>query len=310
MTFMSVEHTKRSSEYPLPLYELNTSANKKALPFRIHAFSPENVLARADFPHRHSFYQILYLTAGKGTHVIDFEPYTIQPIELYFISPGQVHFWHTDILPQGYIILFACDFLLFDSSDPTEFNKLTFFHSLDQNPRLKLTHSQAKPIAALLQEIEREYQCSEFNQASVLSAYLHILLAKIQRLYASSNAPANVAGNFVLVRRFKQLVSEHFLTERSVRAYADMIGLSAGYLAEIVKIATGQTPGQIIRQALVLEAKRLLTHTDLTIKQLSYQLAFDDSSYFGRLFKRETGMSPERFRQYIREEYRFPQNNP
>ena len=90
---------------------------------------------------------------------------------------------------------------------------------------------------------------------------------------------------------------------RSVSAYAKKIGVSAGHLTDTVKEVTGSSPGKIIRQAIILEAKRLLAHTDLTVSQTCYTLSFDDPSYFGRFFKRETGQSPESFRKSIREKY-------
>jgi AraC-like DNA-binding protein len=295
-------HPKKPSGHIIPVHQFEAASPNSALPFEIHSLTT-NAIAQADFPHRHNFCQILYVTEGKGTHIIDFEPYPVQPIVLYFISPGQIHFWQAAAGIQGYVILFTSDFLVFDPQDPKGFHKLAFFHSLGRLPQLKLAQQQVMPIASIIQELVHEYNSCEIQRASALSAYLHILLVKIQRFYASGDEKENLAGASVLVRQFKYLVSEHYLTERSIQAYAERIGISTSHLSKLVKTMTGQTPGQIIRQTLVLEAKRLLANTDLTIEQISYRLAFDDPAYFGRFFKREAGMSPGAFRDYIREKY-------
>ena len=97
-------------------------------------------------------------------------------------------------------------------------------------------------------------------------------------------------------RRREQLVSKQFVTKQSVADYADQLGVTVNHLNKTVKAATGYTPGQLIRQEIVLEAKRLMQHTDLTATEIGYRLAFDDPSYFGRFFKREVGVSPGQFR--------------
>lgn len=280
----------------LPILELTSSPDN--LPFEIHPVLPEDTVVHAEFPHRHTFYQLLFLTAGHGTHIIDFEPYPLEPPAFFFVSPGQVHCWQAGSAPEGYVLLFTPDFLLLGLLDVLQ---LSFFHS--KIPHLKLDNSQAGSLVSQIEAMQAEYETAEFLRASVLSAYLHILLVKIQRLYVSQTAPT--ISDDRLVRQFKQLVGEFYLTERSVSAYASRIGISTGHLTDQVKSATGQTPGQIIRQAVILEAKRLLANTDLTVEQISLQLAFDDPAYFGRLFRRETDMSPGRFRQTIREKYQL-----
>jgi len=133
--------------------------------------------------------------------------------------------------------------------------------------------------------------------------YLHIMLKKLNRLYIVDHPDEHSARTSSLVRHFNQLVSEHFLTEHSVQDYARRIGISTSHLRDTVKAVTGYAPGQIIRQKLVLEAKRLLSHSNATVADIGYRLNFKDPSYFGRFFKRETGMCPVAFRQQIREQY-------
>ena len=102
-----------------------------------------------------------------------------------------------------------------------------------------------------------------------------------------------------VARYFKQLITKQFVTNQSVRGYADQLGVTVNHLSKTVKATTGFTPGQLIRREIVLEAKRLFQHTVLTATEIGYRLAFDDPSYFGRFFKREVGVSPGQFRQAL-----------
>jgi AraC-like DNA-binding protein len=104
-----------------------------------------------------------------------------------------------------------------------------------------------------------------------------------------------------LVRRYRQLVYQYFMEHRSVQFYADQLGVSVGHLSRSIKDATGHSASQIIRQEMIMEAKRLLVNTDLAVERISDQLAFNDPAYFGRFFKRETGFSPGSYRDVILE---------
>jgi len=291
----------------LPLHNFRMRPGE-SLPFEINSFDRASRLAQAAFPHRHTFYNILYITGGLGTHYIDFESYPLQPPTLYFISAGQVHFWDLDIPLEGHTCLFTEDFLFFLPLNQSMLHELSFFHSVINFPVLRLGKKQAEHINTLIQTIFDEYHSDQINRASVLRAYLHILLVQIQRMYDFAHAEGKAAKEPSLVRRFKQLVSQNFATERSIQAYANRLGVSANHLLNTVKAVTEQTPGQIIRSEIALEARRLLAHSDLNVAEIGYTLAFEDPSYFGRFFRRETGMSPRNFRQHIQEKYQiFPE---
>jgi len=259
--------------------------------------------AAASYPHRHDFYGILYMTGGEGTHYIDFNAYPISAGTLYFISPGQVHYWNTSASLEGEMIAFTEDFLLLAPSDYMVLHEFSFFHSIEDTPALEMSSRECERVEPLIRSIAAEFQENKFRSDSVLRAYLHILLVDIQRIYTSHKGTPNAIGSVgaipKLVRHFKQLVAQQFITERSVQAYADQLGVTLSHLNNTVKAVTGQTPGQLIRQEVVLESKRLFTHTDLTSAEVGYRLSFDDPSYFSRFFRRETEMSTMQYRKSI-----------
>ncbi|CCH31012.1 helix-turn-helix transcriptional regulator [Actinosynnema sp. NPDC047251] len=281
------------SGQPLPLHEIEVPVPSGLSPFAIGTFDEIGAYTRARFPHRHDFYEILYLTGGEGLHVVDFEPYPIVPNALYFLAPGQVHFWKDTEQVAGRVLVFAEEFLLDLPGVPPPF--------LGGSPELRLTGDHRGLVEGILADMAHEYRVRGSGYATMLQSYLHILLVRTQRLrQVRPEAPVSS-----LAWQFIRLVDKHVLTERSVTAYAERVGVTAGHLTDLVRAATGKTPGAVIRAALALEAKRLLARTELSAAQVAHRLAFEDASYFGRFFKRETGTSPGDFRREVREKYQF-----
>ena len=286
----------------LPLRDFRPFVDKQ-IPFIIGSFSQMGAMAQSASPHHHEFYELVFLTGGEGRHLIDFESYKLEPPMFFFVSPRQVHFWKLHQPLEGFTMLFPEEFLIFPAFGLHHAHAFTFFHSVGQAPYLCLGPQNARELGALLLSMEQEYRQAESHHTSVLRAYLHVLIVRIQRLYTSTTRDVHSVTASSMVRQFKQLVSENFRSERSVRRYAAKIGVSAGHLSDTIKAVTGLSPGRIIRQEIALEAKRLLAHTQLTAAEIGYRLNFEDPAYFGRFFKREGGQSPAAFRQQIREKY-------
>ena len=289
-----------NQDIPLHTFRTGLKATHEKIPLEYLNFSDAPALTQSTNPHRHNFYEVLYVTGGVGTHFIDFNAYPIEPNTFYFISPGQVHYWKTTVPIEGNILVFTNDFLLLAPADYMVLQELSFFHTVEGNPTLKLNETDHLQITSLFQAIAEEFKANDFRTSSVLRAYLHILLVQIQRICATQEIEAVLKQNKIaqkLTRQFKQLVAKQTVTGQSVQEYAGQLGVSVNHLNKTVKAATGYTPGQLIRQEVILEAKRLFQHTDLTATEIGYRLGFDDPSYFGRFFKREVGVSPGQFRQ-------------
>lgn len=304
----TVRTADRKKDIPLHTFRSGLQQFRADIPFVQLSFATAGALARVAHPHRHDFYEILYITGGEGTHYIDFNAYPIEAGTVYFISPGQVHYWDSSVPLEGEILVFTEDFFLLEPSEQTMLYELSFFHSIADTPALRLSAKERDLLESLMGSISAEYQDGKFRSGSVLRSYLHILLVEMQRICAAHEehvheATATDSAIPSLVRHFKQLMARQFMTEQSVQAYADQLGVTISHLNNTVKAVTGQTPGQLIRQEVVLEAKRLFTHTDFTSAEIGYRLSFDDPSYFGRFFKRETAMTTMQFRENIAKNY-------
>ncbi|MEZ0114599.1 AraC family transcriptional activator of pobA [Catenulispora sp. EB89] len=279
----------------LDLHELEVP-EAAVLPFAVGSFQRIGALSLADFPHRHTFYEIVLVTAGRGRHVVDSQPWPITPPHFGVIVPGQVHHWEGARGIEGSVLLFNEDFLVRHPED------VAVLQALPGLSWLSPSGAQMAGLLGLASEMERELRAGDRGHEGVLRAYLHILIVRAARIAGALDASASGAGTGAvlpvseLVDRFLRLIAAPGQGSRTLISYAREIGVSPGYLHELVREQTGLTPGRLTRRRRVLEAKRLLTGTDLTIRQVSDQAGFGDPAYFCRFFRRETGLSPGEFR--------------
>jgi AraC-like DNA-binding protein len=272
----------------LDLHELEVP-EVAVLPFAVGSFERVGPLSQADFPHRHTFYEIVLVTAGRGRHVVDSHPWPIAPPHFGVIVPGQVHHWEGARGVDGLVVLFNEDFLVRHPED------VPVRHALDSLTWLSPTSAQMAPLVALAAEMERELRAGDSGYEGVLRACLRILIVRAARI-AGSASSGEVTPGGELVDRFLRLIAMPSQGNRTLISYAREIGVSPGHLHELVRERTGQTPGRLTRHQRVLEAKRLLAGTGLTIRQVSDQTGFADPAYFCRFFRRETGFTPGEFR--------------
>ncbi|MGP3982458.1 AraC family transcriptional regulator [Streptomyces sp. KR80] len=274
---------------PLPVHHLHVSGAETP-PFIMGSFDSIGPMSRASFPHRHSFHEIVYVTGGRGNHVVDLARWPLRPPHLCFIAPGQVHYWEQASQLQGWVVLFTDDFLINHPGDGEAFQELA------DRPWLKPEAEAAQGLTALLQEMGREFAAHESGYASVLQAYLHVLVTRARRWPGTAAPDPGADRRTVVAREFARLLAHPGKAQRTVHSCAEQVGVSVSYLNDAVKRTTGRTPGQLIRRVQVLEAKRLLARTDLTVRQVANRVGFADPAYFCRFFRREAGYSPGDFR--------------
>jgi hypothetical protein len=197
---MGFDPVAKASKSDILLHQLTMQPGD--IPFQIYTLEEVSTASLAAFPHRHDFYQIVYVTEGQGAHIIDFEAYPVRPVILYFVAPGQIHFWCVETAIHGWVIMFTPNFLLLDPLNRGGFHEFAFFHSVGQASQLALMPHQVDPIAQLIHGLDEEYQASAFNRIPALSTYLTLLLTKIQRLYALADTQTNTTAQQRLFASF------------------------------------------------------------------------------------------------------------
>ncbi len=295
------------SDSPLPLHKFSLR-RKFDIPFMIGRIEELPAMARTPLPHRHTFYEIFWITGGSGNHNIDFEAYPIQGETLYFITPGQVHSWEIEAPISGYAILFTEDFLPVNGLEPITPRSFDFFHRVDQVPFLTIKTENTGPFHEICQHMLLEYQGNDYGRWMILQSQLRIMLIHAQRHYASSGLPVMISTTDRLVEDYIGLIDLHFREKQRVHEYAAMLSITPGHLTDTVRARTGMAASQFIYQRITLEAKRRLLYSEQTVAEVGYALNFQDPSYFTRFFRRECGVAPGEFRNNIRKKYQNVRN--
>ncbi len=296
-------HPNLSHEQTIPLRHFPQHPDR-ALPLRL--FQLEEIgQSGVD---RHAFYTVMWITAGTGTHYIDFKGYPVQPNVIYCMAPGQVHLWDVREEIVGHALIFTEDCLLVNAANPFFVEEFTLFDVIDREPNIYLSSLQAVQLQPIIDLLWQEHKSRELGCSATLQSLLQVFLVRLQRYSNAIYPERSDFTNHQLTYRLRQSIEKHFLTYQTVQVYAEILGVTANHLSESVKADTGLPAGALIRQRLILEAKRVLVHTDQSVQQIADLLNFQDPSYFGRFFKRETGQSPLAFRRTIREKYHLNQH--
>ncbi|NIJ51721.1 helix-turn-helix domain-containing protein [Dyadobacter arcticus] len=254
-----------------------------------------------DTPHRHTYYEILFIEEGQGFHEIDFHSYNIQGSGLHFLTPGQVHLLTFSTSFQGYIVAFSEDFYTFYNPVNQPLSQLPFFQPARRQPIITLSESDKHYFHNILENMVADHLNSEADQ-TLIGRYLGLLLQKCG-LLAQRNAESQESAMLTipeLVGRFQELVEKNFLIKHEVQQYAQELSVSPDYLSKITKKYLGTPSQEYILDKLLLEAKRLLVFTNLSSKEVAYHIHLDDPSYFSRIFKRKTGLTPNEYRDQVR----------
>ena len=293
-----------SPTLPLPRLDFRLP-DPAGVPFEIGRLETTHRLSASARPHRHSYYQIVWITDGAGLHVTDFHEHTIAPEVIFPISPGQIHVVRVDRSLSGYMLLFTADFLALEGPalDATAAD-LPLFRPGTPNPTLTPTERESHQLRAIAEDLLGEFSSDAAWRRDMLRARFHTLLLALGRValrqeYAVTPPSSSIA-------RFQVLIEAHFRRLHRVTDYASVLALTPGHLNDVTKEATGQTASALIDARLILEAKRLLAHSDAPTAEIATDLGFPDPSYFGRFFRRHTSQSPGTFRTTIREKYHRP----
>lgn len=280
-----------------PVYVLDTfSAKAGSVSFYLEKFKTHlKDHAFINRPHKHDFYLILFFTQGTGTHIIDFQSFGIKPGVVFAMTPGQVHSWTLSADTDGYIIFFKPDFYQMQLREQALI-EFPFFHSLNANPCIE--PGKDKMMDAILDEMYHEFKAHDTPDLRILRSYLDILLLKLARKYKHTPG-SRLQTNIHKIRKVEQLIENNFRTMKHPHQYAALMNLTPSYLSNICKESLGKTLSDLIYDRIILEAKRLFAYTDLSIKEIALDLGYMDSSYFTRFFKKNTGLTPDHFKESI-----------
>lgn len=247
--------------------------------------------------HTLSYFDITFITEGSGFFIIDDQSYLVHPGDVVFSKPQEVRSWDKEHIRKGYALLFEEEFLLTFFNDPFFLQHLRYYQPQRTTASISLTHDRPR-ILQLIGEIQAEITRYPSKDKHILRALLYEMLMLLNRTYeqAAVCAPPFPKTPNRHLNAFFQLVNTHFHTYHTTTYYADQLCITPNYLNEIVQKNTGTNAKSHILSRLMLEAKKLLTHTDLSITEIASGLNFENTSYFIRLFRNQTQYTPLQYR--------------
>lgn len=246
--------------------------------------------------HRHTFYHLVYFTEGTGNQQIDFEHIPIEPHQIYFMRPGQVHQWVFDENPTGYIINFSGDYFTSFLLEADYIRNFTFFKGDPGQQVIRVDETFRQKLCFLFEDILAEGAVLPPPQDDLVRTLLLQIFIGVSRHLPSAEASGMQPYRHQLVDRFKDLIEVHFMNHRFPKEYAQLLYVSPGHLNSVCISQLGKSAGTLIRDRVLLEAKRLLTNLELNVSEVSDRLNFKDQSYFIKFFKNYENITPDKFR--------------
>lgn len=244
---------------------------------------------RVPFPHRHDFFQVCFITRGCGWHEIDFKRYTVKPRKLFVMKPAQVHAWEMSADATGFILEFGLA-----SLRASQFSSLDISQLIQAAPDELLVSSKLNAtlvalFSLMLEEFSTKQRYYELTLQSCLS-WFAILVGRDSKVAVPLPKPSDVTA------KFAALVETHFREDHRVEFYAEKLGISAKALTMRLARSLKRSPREVIQDRFLLEAKRLLLLSDLSVSEISVELGVEDANYFSRLFRSKFGVTPTEFR--------------
>jgi len=257
-------------------------------------------------PHLHDFYSIFWVESGEAIHATEFVEYSLKADTILFVPPGLKHRMYIDKSVGGTYILFNEDFIQYNRTNHVPLKEYRLFNNSDFKSLITVVPEKREKLNNITGLIFDELQNSDDYSQDIVLNLLHLFLLESRRIFDQQNrAPKEELDTTpdTTIIKFKQLIEENFTKEKNVSPYAEMLNMNPSCLNELAKRTTGITAGELIRNRVIDETKKLLYSSKMSGKEIAYELGFDDPAYFSRFFKKYTGITLKEFRDNSRKKY-------
>lgn len=291
-----------STNPQVPLYAFEADEATGNPYFRVYNLEG-SLPSHADLliPHRKNYYLLAFVRHSDASIWIDMVPYPLKKNTFYFTGPSEIIIKEETESISSVGIAFTKEFL--SLQDNTALAKLPLILNPYNGHELILSQTDIAFMEDMIAKIITENQNPGEWQQRMLGAYLSVLLTYLSRLYDAQFTTVDTSVEQLLLKRYQSKIDEQYRELHEVGDYASLLNISAGHLSDVVKSQSGKPAIKHIHERLVLEARRLLFHTNNSLKEIAYELGFTDASYFNRFFKREIGITPADYRSNIRKMY-------
>ncbi len=244
---------------------------------------------------REKMYKILFLEEGTINAKMDFSSSSHEGPSLIFVSENQLLNIQKDTDEiKVRVLSFSNDFFCIKLNRSETFCDAVIFNTT-QPPYITLNDSEAKKIDYLITSMQNELEEANEYQEEIITSQLKTLLLYASKVKLKQFGEVNQTILSSVVNDFQNLLDQEYEREHNVQYYSDKLNISSKGLNKAVKKELGRTVSELIKEKLIIEAKRELYSSDLSVKEIAFKLGFEDPAYFSRFFKKETSHSPKEF---------------
>ncbi|WP_343705444.1 helix-turn-helix domain-containing protein [Flavobacterium sp.] len=255
-----------------------------------------------DHLQRNNYYSLIWVTKGKGKVKADFAEHHFEENSLLAFSPYQPFMLCVSEPIEGIAIHFHPDFYCIHMHQKEVSCNGVLFNNIYQPPYVHVTEQAEQTFKMVIEQMKAEIQNAELAQYELLISYLKIFLItasrlKTEQLEEMKSVPDSKEP--VILQSLKDAIELNFKTKHSVGNYAELLNISPKALAKISKNYFNKTLTDLISERIIIEAKRELYLTNKTVKEIAYELGYEDEHYFSRFFKTNADVSPQIYRETV-----------
>lgn len=248
-------------------------------------------------PHQHQFYQFLFFEEGSGIHTIDEVPFEVKPNSLHFISPNHVHHLELHSKTTGFVCMFKEELFFIHDESAKFIEEITLFSNWNRNPVMDILEADFNELKSILTSIQYEFDQKKIRKNEIILMQLKVFLMKSSRLAGDILDVKKNKKNLIL--NFLGLVEELYNKNTPVSSYAEKLKITTTYLNRLVNEVYGKSVSEFINERIALEAKRIIRLSEKSVKEISFELGFEDPSYFSRFFKKHVNLTPNQYRKML-----------
>lgn len=242
--------------------------------------------------HAHDYYVIVLTKEGTGIHTIDYHEYEILSGSVFFISPNQVHQVVETTSNMGYVISFNDDFLIRSNISTQFFMNINLFRPFGESPPLLPDADTFSRLRSYCEELRLCFDTTSDFKYEALGAILRLFLIQSNAVCDLFQKPVIQMDNaLITLRNFRSLVETHYQEEHKASFYAEKLFISANYLNKLATAYLHVNAKEYIMNRVILETKRMLRHASKTVKEIAFELGFQEPSHLSHAFKNYTGQS-------------------
>ena len=270
------------------------------LAFKLFSFDDGDAF---DHIQRLNYYSLVWIQKGKGSAKVDFSEFEFKDNTLFSFVPYQPFMLTSDEKLSGMVLNFHPDFFCIHKHQKEVACNGVLFNNIYQPPYILVDQISSDTFSSLIEQMKIEMQNPDLAQYELLVSYLKIFLITAARLKTAQQPEAKqdvseLPQPFIL-QTLKDTIERDFKTKHSASDYADALNISAKALAKITKTFFHKTLTELIAERIVIEAKRELYLTSKPVKQIAYELGYEDEFYFSRFFKTNADVSPQLYRDTV-----------